>query len=195
MVTRTRPVTARTGTPERWAAALDRARAAGVAVTQDPITGRFSATSTDRTRRHEVSWYGCTCWAAIGGDEVCLHRAAFREHCREEDRQLSLALRAGTDAGDDWDVPFPTARPTTADDLMSILIGDEDGDVERIDLVGDPTEPADDLDDTPAPAGCYHCMHSGVVRIYYGGRLSDYYTGACSCPLGRSMASHGLAIA
>lgn len=111
MVT-TAPVTpARTATPARWAAALSRAVLRNITVSQDPRTGVFTAPSTDGTRRYRVGWYDCQCQAAQGGDPVCLHRAAFREHCREEDRQVARELRAAIDA----EPPFPAdpapARP------------------------------------------------------------------------------------
>lgn len=70
MVTTTRPVTPRLDSPERWARALDRARATFVTVTQDPVTGVFTASSRDGQRRYRVSWYACECHAAQGADQI-----------------------------------------------------------------------------------------------------------------------------
>ncbi len=90
----TSPVTAaRTASPARWAAALSRAVLHGITVSQHPVSGQFTAPSTDGTRRYRVGWYDCQCQAAQGGDPVCLHRATFREHCREEDRAVARQLR------------------------------------------------------------------------------------------------------
>lgn len=71
-------------TPQRWEAALDRAKAGGVKVF-DLAPGRYAVTSAhDASRAYEVQTQPetCTCPAALGGDPVCLHRAAVRDHLR-----------------------------------------------------------------------------------------------------------------
>lgn len=86
--------TARLDTPARWDAALDRALANHIQVWQDQESGDFLALSSDATKLYTVRWYDCTCAAAEAGDPVCVHRAAFRQHCREEDQQVERVLRA-----------------------------------------------------------------------------------------------------
>lgn len=93
MVTTTRPTITRLDTPAGWTAAEDRAQARNIQVWQDQSTGAFYATSSDGTTHYRVGWYSCQCAAGLGNDPVCLHRAAFRAHCREEDRQMERLLR------------------------------------------------------------------------------------------------------
>jgi len=67
-------------TPERWEAALARAKQAGVKVFELG-RGRYAVTSahaTDKAYEVTVVPETCTCPAAVGGDPVCLHRAAVR---------------------------------------------------------------------------------------------------------------------
>jgi hypothetical protein len=73
-------------TPERWEAALQRAKDAGVKVYALGY-GRFAVTSAhDAGKAYQVTTHPetCTCPAAQGGDPVCLHRAAVRDHLRPE---------------------------------------------------------------------------------------------------------------
>ncbi len=85
MVTTTRPATRR-DTPARWATALVRAQAESITVIQHSTSGIFFATSAGSLDLYRVRWYDCECAAGRSGDPVCKHRAAFREHCREDDR-------------------------------------------------------------------------------------------------------------
>ena len=72
----------RQDTPERWANALKRAQDANVKVFELG-RGRYAVTSAhDANKAYEVTVIPerCTCPAAMGGDPVCLHRAAVRAH-------------------------------------------------------------------------------------------------------------------
>lgn len=73
-------------TPERWEAALERAHLAGVQVRQLAGSGQWIVTSaTGAEVAYETDGTTCTCAAAmLGGDPVCLHRAALREHLRPQ---------------------------------------------------------------------------------------------------------------
>jgi hypothetical protein len=69
-------------TLERWEAALARAKSAGVKV-YELGRGRYAVTSAhDTGKAYEVTTVPetCSCPAALGGDPVCLHRAAVRDH-------------------------------------------------------------------------------------------------------------------
>lgn len=94
MVTTTAPRSRRPNadTPARWFAALERAQARNIQVWQDRESGDFLALSSDATKVYTVRWYTCTCAAGEADDPVCVHRAAFRAHCREEDRQVARIL-------------------------------------------------------------------------------------------------------
>lgn len=73
-------------TPERWKAALARAKQAGVKV-YELGHGRYAVTSAhDPAKAYEVTTVpeSCTCPAAAGGDPVCLHRAAVRDHLQPQ---------------------------------------------------------------------------------------------------------------
>ena len=72
----------RPNSPERWQAALVRARREGISVRQLTASGAWIATSaTDSHIAYEVSVHRCTCPAAeFGDDPVCKHRAALRAH-------------------------------------------------------------------------------------------------------------------
>jgi hypothetical protein len=73
-------------TPERWEAALARAKQAGVKV-YELGRGRFAVTSAhDLSKAYEVTAIPerCTCPAAQAGDPVCVHRAALRAHLNPE---------------------------------------------------------------------------------------------------------------
>ena len=78
--------------PTRWAAALDRATEKGLRLYQHEASGQWFATSSDGTSVHAVSWFTCECRAAAEGDPVCLHRAAFRRACQEEDHDVERNL-------------------------------------------------------------------------------------------------------
>jgi len=73
----------RESTPERWQAALSRARKEGIEVRQLVGSGGWIATSgTDRRAAYELEVtagvvHGCACPAAAHDDPVCKHRAAF----------------------------------------------------------------------------------------------------------------------
>ncbi|MBA2595485.1 MAG: hypothetical protein H0V00_02555 [Chloroflexia bacterium] len=73
----------RKSTPERWQAALARARNEGVEVRQLVGSGGWIATSgTDRQLAYELAVtggvvHGCACPAALHEDPVCKHRAAY----------------------------------------------------------------------------------------------------------------------
>jgi hypothetical protein len=73
----------REATPERWRAALTRARKEGVEVRQLVGSGGWIATSgTDRRAAYELDVtggyvHGCACQAAAFDDPVCKHRAAY----------------------------------------------------------------------------------------------------------------------
>ena len=66
----------------RWKSALARARLAGVQVRQLAGSGQWIVTSaSDPTVAYETDGTTCNCAAALlGGDPVCLHRAALRNH-------------------------------------------------------------------------------------------------------------------
>src|SRR5829696_283712 len=67
-------------TPQRWQRALERATLAGVQVRQLQGSGQWIVTSaSDPAAAYETDGHGCSCPAAmLGGDPVCLHRAALR---------------------------------------------------------------------------------------------------------------------
>ena len=76
-------MTRRASTPERWQAALARARKEGVEVRQLVGSGGWIATSgTDRRAAYELDVtsgvvHGCACPAALHDDPGCKHRAAY----------------------------------------------------------------------------------------------------------------------
>ena len=73
-------------TPERWEAALTRAKQANVKV-YELGRGRYAVTSAhDPSKAYEVTSVPetCTCPAAMGGDPICLHRGAVRDHLRPQ---------------------------------------------------------------------------------------------------------------
>jgi len=174
MVTTTRLITVnRVDIATRWTAALDRAVAHGITVTQDPNTGTFTAPSTDGTRRYTVSWYGCGCAAGQGGDPVCLHRAAFRQHCRNEDRQVQRLLNEAIDR----EPVFPVLPQHLAD-----LYEDpgEDGEPHSSDLL-EPIEPDHRM--------CTSCLDIGWSRMYLGYGLNEYTETPCRCGAGSNTAA------
>jgi hypothetical protein len=69
----------RQATPERWQRALERAMMAGVQVRQLQGSGQWIVTSaSDPGAAYETDGTTCTCpGAQLGGDPVCLHRAAY----------------------------------------------------------------------------------------------------------------------
>jgi hypothetical protein len=69
----------RQATPERWQRVLELAELAGVQVRQLQGSGQWIVTSgSDPGAAYETDGTTCTCPAAqLGGDPVCLHRAAF----------------------------------------------------------------------------------------------------------------------
>jgi hypothetical protein len=69
----------RQASPERWQRALQRALFAGVAAKQLAGSGAWIVASASRPGvAYETDGIACTCEAAmLGGDPVCLHRAAF----------------------------------------------------------------------------------------------------------------------
>jgi hypothetical protein len=73
----------RESTPERWRAALARARKEGVEVRQLVGSGGWIATSgTNQRAAYELDVtggvvHGCACPAALHDDPVCKHRAAY----------------------------------------------------------------------------------------------------------------------
>jgi hypothetical protein len=69
-------------TSERWEAARNRAHLANVQVRQLAGSGQWIVTSaSDPTVAYETDGVTCNCAAALlGGDPVCLHRAALRDH-------------------------------------------------------------------------------------------------------------------
>ncbi len=101
MVTTTRPAKTRRDTPARWATALARARAEHITVIQHSTSGVFFATSAGSLDLYRVRWFDCECAAGRSGDPVCKHRAAFREHCREDDRQVARMLAASAPTFDE----------------------------------------------------------------------------------------------
>ncbi len=155
----------RTASPARWAAALSRAALKGVTVSQDPRTGAFTAPSTDGARHYVVSWYGCSCAAGQGGDPVCLHRAAFRQHCRDEDRQVARLLREAIDA----EPVFPVLPAHLAELYVEL---DETGEPHSSDLLA-VTEPDHRM--------CTDCLDTGWARMYLGFGLNDYTCVPCRC--------------
>jgi hypothetical protein len=70
----------RVESPERWQSALMRALDAGIHVYQVSGTGQWVATSASKPGVcFAVTTDECQCEAAmLGGDAVCLHRAALR---------------------------------------------------------------------------------------------------------------------
>lgn len=76
----------RQDTPERWEAALQRAKQANVKV-YELGRGRYAVTSAHVAEKaYEVTVIPerCTCPAAMAGDPVCVHRAAVRAHLNPE---------------------------------------------------------------------------------------------------------------
>ena len=77
------PLNRRESTPERWRAALTRARKEGVEVRQLVGSGGWIATSgTNHRAAYELDVtggivHGCACPAALHDDPVCKHRAAY----------------------------------------------------------------------------------------------------------------------
>jgi hypothetical protein len=73
----------RESTPERWQAALARARKEGIEVRQLVGSGGWIATSgTNPRAAYELAVtsgivHGCACLAALHEDPVCKHRAAY----------------------------------------------------------------------------------------------------------------------
>jgi hypothetical protein len=73
----------RESTPERWQAALTRARKEGIEVRQLVGSGGWIATSgTNQRAAYELEVtsgivHGCACPAASHEDPVCKHRAAY----------------------------------------------------------------------------------------------------------------------
>ena len=73
----------REATPERWQAAIARAKKEGIEVRQLVGSGGWIATSgSDRTAAYELAVtagvvHGCACPAAVHDDPVCKHRAAY----------------------------------------------------------------------------------------------------------------------
>ncbi len=162
----TAPVTpGRIDSAARWAAALNRAVAHGVNVTQDLDSGTFTAPSTDGTRHYVVSWYGCGCAAGQGGDPVCLHRAAFRQHCRDEDRQVARLLNEAIE----HEPAFPVLPQHLADLYVEV---DEDGEPHSAELL-DPIEPDYRM--------CTDCLGSGFAQMYLSFHLNDYTEVPCRC--------------
>lgn len=94
MATTTRRTTTRRDTPTRWATAVARAQAEGITVIQHSHSGVFFATSAGNLDLYRVRWFDCECAAGRSGDPVCKHRAAFRAHCADEDRQVAQMLAA-----------------------------------------------------------------------------------------------------
>src|SRR5919199_6648886 len=71
--------TARQGSPERWQRALQRALFAGVEAKQIAGSGESIVSSASRPGVcYRTDGVECECEAAmLGGDPVCLHRAAY----------------------------------------------------------------------------------------------------------------------
>jgi hypothetical protein len=68
----------RRDTQERWQSALKRANDKGVKIYRIESTGQFIATSgTTVTTAYAVDGVRCECAAAVHGDPVCQHRAAY----------------------------------------------------------------------------------------------------------------------
>ena len=74
------PPRRRTATPERWQAAQERAIEQGVEPLQIAGTGEWVVTSATRGATvYRCDGVRCECESALlGGDEVCIHRAAVR---------------------------------------------------------------------------------------------------------------------
>ncbi len=73
------PTRPRLDTPERWQAALRRARDRGVSVRQLAGSGAWIATSTtDPCVAYEVTTHTCASHAGQHDDPICLHRALLR---------------------------------------------------------------------------------------------------------------------
>jgi hypothetical protein len=71
--------TVRQASPERWQRALERALFAGVEAKQLAGTGQWIVSSASRPGlAYQTDGISCDCEAAmLGGDAVCLHRAAY----------------------------------------------------------------------------------------------------------------------
>src|SRR5215213_11772842 len=69
----------RQATPERWQRALQRALFAGVEAKQLADSGEWIVSSASRPGlAYRTDGVSCDCEAAmLGGDAVCLHRAAY----------------------------------------------------------------------------------------------------------------------
>src|SRR5688572_19935790 len=69
----------RPATPERWQRALERAQFAGVEAKQLAGSGEWIVSSASRPGvAYRTDGIACDCEAAmLGGDPVCLHRAAY----------------------------------------------------------------------------------------------------------------------
>src|SRR5687768_6839937 len=69
----------RQASPEWWQRALQRARFAGVEAKQLASSGEWIVSSASRPGvAHRTDGVSCDCEAAmLGGDPVCLHRAAY----------------------------------------------------------------------------------------------------------------------
>ncbi len=67
-------------TPQRWQRALERAARSALEVRQLQGSGQWIVTSaSDPGAAYETDGQTCTCPAAmLGGDPVCMHRAAYR---------------------------------------------------------------------------------------------------------------------
>jgi hypothetical protein len=70
----------RIDSPERWQRALERAVRVALEVRQLQGSGQWIVTSaSDPGAAYETDGQHCTCPAAmLGGDPVCMHRAAYR---------------------------------------------------------------------------------------------------------------------
>jgi len=74
----------RQATPERWAAALDRAIGSALDVLVCGATGEaFVESASMPGLLYAVSATTCTCPAGEAGDPVCQHRAAYLAQCGE----------------------------------------------------------------------------------------------------------------
>ena len=160
--------TNRANTTARWAAARTRAVERGTRIFQNSESGQFYASGSDGTTIYKVGWYDCDCRAAAEGDPICAHRAAFRMHCEEEDRQVAALLPVQQRE--------QAATTMTVDDEGFPIL--TDAQVEA--MLAQPTirysyeRPADE------PV-CRTCDGEGVFRTYYGDHLNDYVVHTCHC--------------